>query len=280
MSQEQAAEFIKQAGDAIGSGQFSEALDALDKALGFTPDSADAHGMRGIALSQLQRPEEATSAFRRAISISPNNPKVYFNLAVHLYGQDQKVEAMEMAKEATRLDFSHTGAKDLIARIESDMNGPSVDGVRPMGAPPAAEVGSAPTVAYPRPGYDEEAVHSVALVEKLGTKWVPLGWLLIVVAMVVFGVIWSQTLPMITSMIGNPNAAEEMQKMQAQMPSYMQIIGILGWLNRALILTWMIMDILDRRASFFWLITVVPCCSCGLEWVGPIAYILFGRKTA
>ncbi len=271
MSQEQAAEFIKQAGTSIEGGEFSKALDLLDQALALTPDDPDAHGLRGIALSQIQRPDEATAAFRRAITLSPTNAKAYFNLAVHLYGQGQKVESLEMAKEAARLDLSHAGSRDLAARIESEMGAPAAS------APGPPVEG---TVAYPRPGYDENAGHSVALVEKMGAKWVPLGVVLILISMVVFGVVLAYIVPLMMSGVGNPNFAEEMQKAQGSQPGYLQTVAMIGWLNRALLLTWMIMDILDRRASFFWLLTVVPCCCCLLEWIGPIVYILFGRKAA
>lgn len=282
MSQEQAKAFIEQATQSIQSGQFAQALELADQAIALTPDDSEAQILRGIALSQTQRPDEATAAFRKAISLSPYNAKAYFNLAVHLYSTGQKVEALEMAREAASIDVKHSGARELAARIEGELQGPSTEQTMAHSDPPPSSMGEAPppprtqTAAYPR--HDAEPVHSVALVEKLGSSWGAIGWVLVLVSLLIFVGLTMYMVPLFMQ-AGNPqNFQEAMKQAQANQPMWVQLVGLLGWLNRALLLGWMIMDIMDRRANWLWLVPMVPCCCCGLEWLAPSIYMLAGRK--
>src|SRR5688572_28332388 len=118
MSEEQAKQFLDQATQSLQSGQFQQALELVDQSIALKGDDAEAHILRGIALSQTGQPDVATESFRKAISLSHNNPKAYYNLAVHLYSRGQKSESIEMAREAVRLDTKHAGARDLVTRIE------------------------------------------------------------------------------------------------------------------------------------------------------------------
>ncbi|MCO5295327.1 MAG: tetratricopeptide repeat protein [Fimbriimonadaceae bacterium] len=283
MSQEQAKAFIEQATQSIQSGQFAQALELADQAIALTPDDSEAQILRGIALSQTQRPDEATEAFRKAISLSPYNAKAYFNLAVHLYGTGQKVEALEMAREAASIDVKHAGARELAARIEAETMAPSTEQTMAHSDPPPGSIGAAGPgpeaprpAAYPRPEY--QPVHSVALVEKMGSNWGTVGWILILISLVIFVGLTAYMVPLFMQ-AGNPqNFQEAMKQAQANQPAWVQLVGLFGWLNRALLLGWMIMDIMDRRANWLWLVPMVPCCCCGLEWLAPTIYRLAGRK--
>lgn len=283
MSQEQAKAFIEQATQSIQSGQFSQALELADQAIALTPDDSEAQILRGIALSQTQRPDEASEAFRRAITLSPYNAKAYFNLAVHLYGTGQKIEALEMAREAASIDVKHGGARELATRIESEMHDPSKEQTMAHSDPlPSESGGTAPKLtatapsSYPRPDYGP--VHSVALVEKLGSKWATVGWVLILVSLAIFVGLTTYMVPLFMQAGSPQNFQEAMTQAQANQPAWVQMVGLLGWLNRALLLTWMIMDIMDRKSNWLWLVPMVPCCCCGLEWLAPAIYMVAARK--
>lgn len=106
----------------LQSGQAQQALELIGQAIELNDHDSEAYVLKGIALAQMQRNDEATEAFRNAISCGPSNPKAYFNLAVHQYGLGNKVEAESIAREAVRLDPSHSGAKDLVSRITRELN--------------------------------------------------------------------------------------------------------------------------------------------------------------
>lgn len=120
MSQEQIKQFIDEAQVSLSGGQFQQALDLVDQAIAIEENTTEAHVLRGIALSQLSRPDEATSAFRNAIMYGPYNPKAYFNLAVHYFQLGEKLKAEEMAKETMRIEPGHPGARQLLTSIENE----------------------------------------------------------------------------------------------------------------------------------------------------------------
>ena len=55
-------------------GRPEPALDAIERALSFTPDAAEYHLHRGNLLYRLARFDEAAAAFRRAAALDPENP--------------------------------------------------------------------------------------------------------------------------------------------------------------------------------------------------------------
>src|SRR5690606_22605571 len=83
--------------------------------------NSEAYLIRGIALSQTGQPDAATDAFQESLRLNPSNPKGYFNLAVHYYQQGKKDLSLEATRQAMNLDPSHTGARELAARIEQEL---------------------------------------------------------------------------------------------------------------------------------------------------------------
>lgn len=145
MSQEQVSQFIEEAQQSLQSGQFDSALELIDQAIALDENNSDPYVYRGIALSQLGRPEEATEAFRNAIMHGPYNPKAYFNLAVHYYQLGQAMQAEEMAKETMKIEPNHPGARDLLIRIENERKPAAPQSSigafpgDPLAAPPSSE---------------------------------------------------------------------------------------------------------------------------------------------
>src|SRR5688572_29672313 len=125
MAREQVQQFIEQATQSIQSGQFDGALQLIDQALALSPNEADAYILRGICLSQTGQPAAATEAFGKAIELDPNSAKARYNLAVHLYALGQKQEALKAARDASGLDPAHSGARQLITTLETELAGPS-----------------------------------------------------------------------------------------------------------------------------------------------------------
>lgn len=266
---EQSEQFIQQATQALNDGAFGQVIQLTDQALATDPNSADAYILRGIALAQTSQPEAATGSFRQAISLAPQNPKAYYNLATHQYQLGQRVEALAMAREALRVDPRHQGARDLIGLMEQE------SGQTAWAPPPVERPGYATPPQMGRPGYQDRGGHSIAFVENMGSTWVVIGWVLAGLAIIL--TIYSMTtmVGMFQAMFANPNADPNvaLQKWQAQQGGLYTISQVVSWINFAAIVAWGALDIADRRGNWVWMVAFVCCNVIGL----PI-YLLTGRK--
>jgi tetratricopeptide (TPR) repeat protein len=311
MSADQAKQFLDQATQSIQGGQPAQALELIRQAIQLNPGNPEAHMLHGIALAQTQQPTQAAEAFREAIRLDPNSAKAHYNLAVHLHSQHERTAALEQAKLALERDPQHAGARDLSARIQAELGtapsarvadspapggpppvvDPGISEQPPLGQqPPVAEqpaftgqvppTGHQPPPSYYRSGYDLPA-HSLAFVEKLGKKWLGIGWALIALHVVIVA------LNLITS-------AEELAALSSP-TAFMQFIesmdqtaGVADWILAILsllailsMITWMILDLVDNRGNFLWLLPFFTCCLCTFGYLPAVVvaiYILAGRN--
>lgn len=310
MSEEQAKQFLEQATQSLQSGQFQQALDLAEQSLAMK-ETDEAFILKGISLSQLGRPDEATQALRRAITLGPYNPKAYYNLAVHYYAQGQKNEALEMAREAVRIDSKHAGARDLVTRIEAEsmpaqtvqapridepippagqetssgqasppMTGPIQPGPSAPGAGPNAPYQSPPPPGgYYRPGYETSGVHSLQFVANMGKTWDTIAWVLVAVLLAVTAVSLATNFGVMMEAFSNPERARELSGMSGFGQGGFQImLSIVGLAARLGSLVWMILELSDRRGNWLWLLPYILCCCCGFDWLVLGIYLLAGRQ--
>ena len=309
MSAEQAQEFLKQATQSLQTGQFQQALELVEQSIALKGDDSEAYILKGIALSQTGQPDGASEAFRKAISLAPYNPKAYYNLAVHSYAQGQKAEALEMAREAVRLDTKHSGARDLVTRIEAesmpnaDVRAPRVEEpLAPSGMEPPPGTGVAPPSTgqpgtpgpapgspyqappsaqqqqgYYRPGYETGGVHSMQFVANMGKTWDTIAWGLIVVSLLVFVGSLALFMPVYMEMFRNPENMSRMGTMGLGGGALSIVLQIVSWLATLASLVWMILELSDRRGPWLWLLPYILCCCCGFHWVVMGIYLLAGR---
>ncbi len=290
MSDDQTQSFIEQATQSLQSGQLNQALDFANQAILLNPQAADAYVIKAVALAQMHQSAEATGAFEDALRIQPDNAKTRFNFAVHLVHQNQKPEAIAQASEALRLDPSHAGARQLLGQLEADMGiggqprppegavPPPVQGApgpeQPYGANPYQQnpYGSpygGPNQPYVRP---QQSGHNVALVEQIGTKtWTGIGWGFVAAWFILFIIGIVTAGPEIArafneGMTGNARPGPAMGN---------PIQTVLSWILSLGALTWMIVDIVDRRSNWVWLVFYVLCCCCAPVQV---LYMALGRK--
>lgn len=308
MSAEQAKEFLNQATQSLQSGQFQQALELVEQSIALKGDEAEAHILRGIALSQTGQPDTATESFRKAISLAHNNPKAYYNLAVHLYSRGEKSEAIEMAREAVRLDTKHAGARDLVTRIEMEaqpdsgvkaprveeplapsgmepppgtgVSGPSSPSERPSPGPSApyqTPPSQQPAGGYYRPGYETGGIHSLQFVANMGKTWDTIAWALIVVSFAVFVGSIALFMPFYQELFRNPENMSRMSTMGLGGGPLSIVLQIVSWLATLASLVWMILELSDRRGNWLWLLPYILCCCCGFHWVVLGIYLLAGR---
>lgn len=117
------ADTLQEASKLIKQGQYAQALDQLDKFLVAKPKDAQARFLRGIALTEMNRPNDAIVVFQRLTEDYPELPEPYNNLAV-IYAQQKQYEkakgALEMAiRTHPSYATAHENLGDIYARLAS-----------------------------------------------------------------------------------------------------------------------------------------------------------------
>jgi tetratricopeptide (TPR) repeat protein len=272
-------EFIDQATQSLSSGKMLEALDFAQQAVALDQNNGEAYMLTAIALSQLSRAEEADQAFSKAVELAPNNPKVYYNLAVHQYGIGKKREALQSATRVIELDPTHASARDLVSRLETEL------GIGQSIAPPETPstfnaVPPMRPVMHYQQGFEPSA-HALAFVEKFGSNWDLIGWLIIGVRGLVTILNLFISVPKMMEMISDPNRMMKPQQTNPFMLGTTEplqlVLSLFGWVLWLLLLLWVIFEFIDKRSNWVWIVPFVVCCCCGLEWIAVAIYIFYGR---
>jgi tetratricopeptide (TPR) repeat protein len=94
--------------------QWKEALEDYDKALELDPDNPEALGLGGYLRFRMGDAESAVRMLRRAVDINPTNPWNHYNLALALWANGDKQDALVEVKKVLTLDhnFKSTIAND------------------------------------------------------------------------------------------------------------------------------------------------------------------------
>jgi len=87
--------------------RYDEAESAFRKAIELDPSLAPVYYNLGIVLGNLERYDEAESAFRKAIELDPSDGDAYYNLGNLLKNLERYAEAESAYRKATELDPSH-----------------------------------------------------------------------------------------------------------------------------------------------------------------------------
>lgn len=183
-----AADNIAQIQSLVNQGQHAQALAMADRVLASNAKEPQARFLKGIALTELNRQDEAVAVFQKLTEDFPELPEPYNNLAV-LYAQQRQYDkargALEMAirthpsyatahenlgdvyarlasqayDKALQLDSANTGAQSKLALIREMMTA-SAKGRAPVGVaqkatasapPPTLAAAPAPAAANPVP---------------------------------------------------------------------------------------------------------------------------------
>lgn len=107
----------------IKQGQYSQALEQVDKYLAGKPKDAQGRFLKGIVLTEMNKPNEAIAIFTRLTEDYPELPEPYNNLAV-IYAQqkqfDKAKQALEMAiRTHPSYATAHENLGDIYARMAS-----------------------------------------------------------------------------------------------------------------------------------------------------------------
>ena len=107
----------------IKQGQYPQALEQVDKYLAGKPKDAQGRFLKGIVLTEMNKPNEAIVVFTKLTEDYPELPEPYNNLAV-IYAQqkqyDKAKQALEMAiRTHPSYATAHENLGDLYARLAS-----------------------------------------------------------------------------------------------------------------------------------------------------------------
>ena len=99
----------------IKQGQHAQALEQIDKYLAGKPKDAQGRFLKGIVLTEMNKPNEAIAVFSKLTEDYPELPEPYNNLAV-IYAQQKQYD------KALQIDSSNSSAQNKLALIRDLMS--------------------------------------------------------------------------------------------------------------------------------------------------------------
>ena len=93
-----------------GLGKLDEALEAYKKAISIEPENAEAFFNIGNAIKEQGKLDEAIDAYTKALSIKPDIPEAYYNMGIALQQQGKLEEAIEAYKKALAIKPDYADA--------------------------------------------------------------------------------------------------------------------------------------------------------------------------
>jgi tetratricopeptide (TPR) repeat protein len=117
------ADTLQDVSKLIKQGQHAQALEQIDKYLATKPKDAQGRFLKGIVLTEMNKPNEAIAVFTKLTEDYPELPEPYNNLAV-IYAQqkqyDKAKQALEMAiRTHPSYATAHENLGDIYARLAS-----------------------------------------------------------------------------------------------------------------------------------------------------------------
>jgi tetratricopeptide (TPR) repeat protein len=237
----------------IEEGLFGDAAELGRQSLEQFEDDSELTMLRGLALVQAGEIDEGTALLKLSTELGPTNPETFHNLAVALCNQGDFAEAQTIAKEALRLDPSHEGAVGTLRQCQAQFEISTENAGRKL-IDPSEESN--------RPGLDSAEVH----VLHLGEAWTRVGFG--VCAFCVFSFIYILYHPILggsgTSFALRPDPASKLS-------FFLYVTSGLA------AVFWTLIDIIDRREKFVWLLPVWICGFVAMP-VLPLTFYLALRK--
>lgn len=117
------ADTLQDAGKLLKQGQHAQALEQIDKYLSGKPKDAQGRFLKGVILTEMNKPNDAIVVFTKLTEDYPELPEPYNNLAV-IYAQQKQYEkakqALEMAiRTHPSYATAHENLGDIYARLAS-----------------------------------------------------------------------------------------------------------------------------------------------------------------
>lgn len=121
------ADSIQDINKLLRQGQHAQALEQVDKYLADKPKDAQGRFLKGLILTEMNKPAEAVTVFQKLTEDYPELPEPYNNLAV-IYAQQKQYEKAKQALEmAIRTHPSYATAHENLGDIYSRMASQAYD---------------------------------------------------------------------------------------------------------------------------------------------------------
>jgi len=205
--------------------------------------------LHGIALAQAGRPDEGLADLRRATMLAPDDPETFYNLAVQLYDEGDRVEAASAAKQALVIAPNHGRAQELVNACDA------ASGSEPF---EAGKQKIQPTPQSLRRGPDDPLPHMLGL----GEPWTYIG----------YGVLALCVLETVLLVI-HPPAVPKLRT-----DGLSVAVVALCIFNLVFGIFWMAVDLFDRNKKFVWLLPQSVFALVGLPAVFLALYLWMGRR--
>jgi tetratricopeptide (TPR) repeat protein len=228
----------------IENSSFASAAKLAREALEVFPDDPELTMLNGLALVQSGKIDAGTAQLKLSTELDPTNAETFYNLALALCNQGDHHEAEVYAREALKIDPEHAGALNTLSKCEGASfraEGESVE-VSPISI---------------RPGPDDPEIHIL----NLGDAWTRIGFVL--AGYCVLSFIYVVAHPFVTNE-GKPDPHNKLS-------FFLYITAGLGTLF------WTLIDVIDRRDKFVWLLPMFVCGVTALP-VLPLTLYLALRK--
>jgi len=281
---------LKQIVSLIQEEDYSSALDRANEVIAAEGHRSDGHVLRGIALANLNRRDDATQAFRRALAIAPLNSKALYNYALHLYESGDLVQAESVIGTLLESQPNHASGLDLRAVIRSERTEPDPAPVETEVAPVpeiapveldrqdsafAHGLPVAPTaIGYVRPSASDDQPR-LSYIESAQPWWDRGAWAVAVASM-------GLTAPRIASLVHMFSETGGKISRDAFMTAFWAggnpILGWIRFLVMAGTIVWMAMEVMNRRKQPSWLVAATIAGFLGMEWAVLAVYLLVGRN--
>lgn len=232
------------------SGNYDAALSQAKSAIQDYPDDSKLNLIYGTALEQTGSLDEAFPFIKKAAELDPHDTEALHNLAVALYNRGDYTEAAQYCNEVLNVEPSHEGASELLGRCEalSDKNSFRL-----------LNTDVKPSAATKKEGPDDSPRH----VLNLGAPWTRIGY------GILFYCIFSLGFMIFHPVVSSQNSWSK---------DPMAIVAFFLYVTAGIgSLIWMLIDIIDRREKFIWLLPVSICGLFALPML-PLALYMAFRK--
>lgn len=253
----QIREFQDHARRSLQGEQPDQALALLQQANSLAPNSATTLMLTGVALSNMRQSVQASETFVHALALEPENPKILYNYAVHLYGCGRLPEARQVVERALEISPEHPASNQLARQLG-------------VAAPLAGPAASAMAPTLPRLGYEvESGIHIIPFLGRISLAWKILGWCLAFSSLV--------SLVLLVSILFQVGGGSDFVGSFSTAGSFAAFRDFY-WISLLGAIFYGAIDMTDRRENPAWLIPLVIGPLICLGWIGLPLYLLSTKK--
>ncbi len=268
------------------TGQPAAATDAFNRAIALDPNSAKARYNLAVHQYALGQKLDALKSAREAAEIDPAHAgarQLIGNLETEISGPSPQStpNPNDPLGQPAPPPIPQAPSTTPQTPQANPYAAPTSPGEPAMPAPPTAVPNVPPQVPsmvqnpYAKAAYDGPE-HTIPLVENMGKAWVTIGWLMALLSLV--GGICFALIMVNVFQSGNFNDPTSMESAMREQSGLMLVTNLSFYGSLLGIMVWSIMDIIDRRGNFVWLIPNIICSCCGFGWITLPIYILAGRN--